>query len=173
MLLLMLATLFSIAITGCFLFQDLQDLDPNAIMVKQLKQMDKERKEKDIRLKTQEKKVCIIVCSCTSQYYVAFLRLTIWNVLSVSWKYPSWRNSMRNRFKMIVSSMNKRKRRRYQEWKGMLTSIVTMVQVTSAIREREEAVATKGRLDQMLKGKEEFVNVLNDKHKQDYQVLNS
>lgn len=73
-------------IMALFSFKDLQDLDPNAIMVKQLKQMDKERKEKDIRLKTQEKKVCVF-CSCIS--HNAFLRLTIWSVLNVSWKYPS------------------------------------------------------------------------------------
>lgn len=48
-----------------------------------------------------------------------------------------------------------------------------MIQVTSAIKEREEAVATKNRLDHMQEGKKEFVKVLNDKHKKDYQVIHS
>ena len=51
--------------------------------------------------------------------------------------------------------------------------IANIMQVTSAIKEREEAVATKGRLDHMQKGKEEFMKVLNDKHKKEYQVMNS
>ena len=55
-----------------------------------------------------------------------------------------------------------------------LTSVaVIMMQVTSAIKEREEAVATKSRLDHMQEGKEEFMKVLNNKHKKDFQVIHS
>ena len=72
---------------------------------------------------------------------------------------------------MIVSSMNKNKRRRYCEYKEGLTGSAVMMQVTSAIKEREEAVATKGRLDHMLEGKDDFMKVLSTKHKKEYQVM--
>lgn len=39
-------------------WQDLQDLDVDEIMLKQLQQMDKEKRDRNTKLKGQEKKVC-------------------------------------------------------------------------------------------------------------------
>lgn len=38
-------------------------MDADAIMAKQLRQMEKEKKEKDLKLKTQEKKVILMLCA--------------------------------------------------------------------------------------------------------------
>ena len=46
-------------VLSCFvhLTQDLENLDPNDIMVKKLQQMEKERREKETKYKTQEKRI--------------------------------------------------------------------------------------------------------------------
>lgn len=43
--------------TFLLLFQDLEELDPDFIMAKQVEQLEKEKKELQERLKNQEKKV--------------------------------------------------------------------------------------------------------------------
>ena len=47
-------------IVWIILLQDIQDIDPDEIMMKQLKQMEKQRKDLVVKLKQQEKKVCDI-----------------------------------------------------------------------------------------------------------------
>ena len=42
-------------------------MDADAIMAKQLRQMEKEKKEKDLKLKTQEKKVILLLPTCHGQ----------------------------------------------------------------------------------------------------------
>jgi len=44
---------------GIILLQDMQGIDPDEIMMKQLKQMEKQRKDLLVKLKQQEKKVYI------------------------------------------------------------------------------------------------------------------
>ena len=89
-------------------------------MVKQLKQMDKERKEKDIRLKTQEKKVCVkgrgggVTGSTVITWTVLVLRLTILSVPSGWWRFHCWRSSIESRFGVIVSFMSSRKKKRWE-----------------------------------------------------------
>lgn len=53
-----------------FFVQDLEELDPDFIMAKQVEQLEKEKKELQERLKNQEKKVriVVIVAVCTSQW---------------------------------------------------------------------------------------------------------
>lgn len=46
--------------------QDMQDIDPDEIMMKQLKQMEKQRKDLMVKLKQQEKKVWM--CCSNSDY---------------------------------------------------------------------------------------------------------
>jgi len=57
----------------------MQDIDPDEIMMKQLKQMEKQRKDMLVKLKQQEKKACDINC-CNASHDM-FSRLTILNVL--------------------------------------------------------------------------------------------
>ncbi len=42
--------------------QDLKNMDAEVIFSKQLKQIEKEKRDKEIKLKTQEKKVLCLIC---------------------------------------------------------------------------------------------------------------
>lgn len=52
----LLRLVFMVGLTGLFV-QDLEELDPDYIMAKQVEQLEKEKKELQERLKNQEKKV--------------------------------------------------------------------------------------------------------------------
>lgn len=64
-------------------------MDADEIFSKQLRQMEKEKKERDSKLKAQEKKVGTLMNErCTvSHQHVPFDRLTILSEPSVSWRF--------------------------------------------------------------------------------------
>ena len=87
-------------------------MNPDDIFSKQLKQMEKEKKEKDSRLKSQEKKV-------NTFYFLSVQYLTIqlhdrWTTLSVRSVFKRFHcssHSMKNRERLTVSSTTSRKKR--------------------------------------------------------------
>jgi len=87
----------------------MQDIDPDEIMMKQLKQMEKQRKDMLVKLKQQEKKVYDINC-CKAGHFM-FSRLTILNVLKDLKRSHCCRNTVRNNQRVTGSFMSSRKRR--------------------------------------------------------------
>lgn len=75
-------------------------MDVDDIVAKQLKQMEKEMREKETKLRTQEKKVCLPVGNApihVDHLITALSRLTTGSEPSGWWRYHCWKSSISSR----------------------------------------------------------------------------
>ncbi len=80
-------------------------MDAEVIFSKQLKQIEKEKRDKEVKLKSQEKKVWS-VCEISSSIHssLSFGRWTILSVPSVWWSCRCWSSNMKSSARRIGSS---------------------------------------------------------------------
>lgn len=94
--------------------QDLKNMDADVIFSKQLKQIEKEKRDKEMKLKSQEKKVS--QPGDTSRETGDGGRVPRWISLSVPsawWSCLCWRNNMRSSKRRTRSSTQNRRTKRW------------------------------------------------------------